>query len=134
MKKVMMIILFGFLFAQFISAQNKIALTDTTKVKEYLSLSEKQYKLVKQNLKKINVILEKDRQIIAEIKKRVENDDEPGFFEKVSVKRGRDSRAGDIEDLIEEIEDELTDEQKAKFEKVKKPELKSLEKKEIFGE
>ena len=67
------------------------------------------------------------------LKERVKSGDEPGFFEKIGVKRGRDSRAGDIEDLIEEIEDKLNDEQKIKFKNIDKPELKSLEKKEIFG-
>ncbi|MBZ0199723.1 MAG: hypothetical protein K8H86_07645 [Ignavibacteriaceae bacterium] len=122
-----------FLFVPLMSAQNKVSLTNLEKTKEYLSLSEKQYELVKQNVKKINAILEEDKKIIAELKKRVENDDEPGFFEKISVKRGRDGRASDIEDLLEEIEDKLTDEQKVKFEKIEKPELKGLSKEEIFG-
>ena len=84
-------------------------------------------------IEQIKWILDEDRNIIAEIKERVNNGDEPGFFEKIGVKRGRDSRKGDIEDLIEEIEDQLNDQQKNKFKTIEKPGLKSLEKKEIFG-
>ncbi len=120
-------------FSSFTFSQNKISLLDTEKVKDYLTLSEGQYKTINPIIDKIKGILDEDKKIIAELKERVKNGDEPGFFEKIGVKRGRDSRAGDIEDLIEEIEDQLNDQQKSKFKNIEKPELKSLDKKEIFG-
>lgn len=133
MKIKYLILILSLIVAITISAQSQITLLDIEKVKDYLTLSLEQYKTIKPKIKQIKSILDEDKKIIAEIKKRVENDDEPGFFEKIGVKRGRDSRSGDIEDLIEEIEDQLNDEQKIKFEKVEKPELKALDKKEIFG-
>lgn len=128
------IILLSLIVVGIISAQNHISLLEKEKVKDYLTLSEVQIKSINPKIDQIKSILEEDKKIIAEIKQRVENDDEPGFFEKISVKRGRDSRVDDIEDLIEEIEDQLNDQQKNKFKNIEKPELKSLEKKEIFGE
>jgi len=116
-----------------IFAQSQISLLDTEKVKDYLSLSSQQSAKINPMIEQIKTILEEDQKIISEIKERVKNGDEPGFFEKIGVKRGRDSRASDIEDLIEEIEDQLNDQQKNKFKNIEKPELKSLEKKEIFG-
>jgi hypothetical protein len=84
-------------------------------------------------IEQINKILEEDKNIISELKKRFDSGDEPGFFEKISVKRGRDRRAGDIEDLIEDIEDELIDEQIIKYKEIEKPKLKSLSKAELLG-
>jgi hypothetical protein len=114
-------------------SQNKVSLLDTEKIKDYLTLSEDQYKTINPMIEQIKWILDEDKKIIAELKERVKNGDEPGFFEKIGVKRGRDSRADDIEDLIEEIEDQLNDQQKNKFKNIEKPELKALDKKEIFG-
>lgn len=133
MKIKLLVIVLGLLFTTTITAQNQVSLLEADKVKEHLQLSADQYKVINPMIERIKSILDEDKKIIAEIKKRVENDDEPGFFEKIGVKRGRDSRSGDIEDLIEEIEDQLNDQQKIKFKNIKKPELKSLEKKEIFG-
>jgi hypothetical protein len=106
---------------------------ETETVRNYLTLTEDQYKTINPIIEKIKWILDEDKKIISELKERVKNGDEPGFFEKIGVKRGRDGRRGDIEDLIEEIEDQLNDQQKSKFKGIEKPELKSLEKKEIFG-
>jgi len=85
-------------------------------------------------LSKLKIYLKKIKKIISDIKKRINSGDEPGFFEKISVKRGRGSRSGDIEDLIDEIEDNLNDEQKIKFEKIDKPYLPELNKADITGE
>lgn len=126
-------LLFGLVLIIPISAQSNISLLEAEKLKDYLSLSSQQSAKINPMIEQIRTILEEDKKIISEIKERVKNDDEPGFFEKIGVKRGRDSRAGDIEDLIEEIEDQLNDQQKDKFKKIDKPKLKSLEKKEIFG-
>lgn len=114
-------------------AQEKISLTEVEKVREYLSLNESQYKSIKHIVNEIETVLEEDKKIIEQLKERIKNGDEPGFFEKIGVKRGRDGRSGEIEDLIDEIEDQLNDQQKNKFKNIEKPELKSLEKKEIFG-
>ncbi len=114
-------------------SQNKVSLLDTEKVKDYLTLSEGQYKTINPMIEQIKWILDEDKKIIAKLKERVKSGDEPGFFEKIGVKRGRDSRAGDIEDLIDEIEDQLNDQQKSKFKNIEKPELKSLKKEDVFG-
>ncbi|MFA3781466.1 hypothetical protein ABRY23_00205 [Melioribacteraceae bacterium 4301-Me] len=114
-------------------SQNNISLLDTEKVKDYLELSAEQIKTIVPKIGQIKTIIEEDKKIIAEIKERVKNDDEPGFFEKISVKRGHDKRASQIEDLIDEIGESLNDKQKNKFKNIDKPELKPLDKKEIFG-
>ena len=114
-------------------AQNKISLLDTEKANAYLELTREQNKVITLKVEQIKKILEEDKKIIEKIKERVKNNDEPGFFEKIGVKRGHDKRASQIEDLIDEIEDQLTDQQKNKFKNIEKPGLKSLEKKEIFG-
>ncbi len=122
------------MLTSFLSAQDKISLTEVDKVKEYLSLNINQYNSIKNIVKEIDSVLEEDKKIISGLKERVKNDDEPGFFEKIKVKRGRDSRVSKIEDLIEKIEDQLNEQQKNKFKNIEKPELRPLEKKEIFGE
>lgn len=114
-------------------SQNNVSLLDTEKVKDYLELSKEQIKIITPKIEQIKAIIEEDKKIIAELKERVKSGDEPGFFEKIGVKRGRDKRSSQIEDLIEEIEDQLNDQQKIKFKDIEKPELKSLDKKEIFG-
>lgn len=126
MKIKFLIIVLSLIVVGIISAQDQISLLEKEKVKDYLTLSEVQIKSINPMIDQIKSILDEDKKIIAKIKQRVENDDEPGFFEKIGVKRGRDSRAGDIEDLIEEIEDQLNHQQKIKF--------KNIDKIEIFGE
>ncbi len=106
---------------------------DTEKVNDYLSLSTQQTSKINPMIEQIKNILEEDKKIIAEIKERVKNDDEPGFFEKIGVKRGHDNRSSKIEDLIDDIEDQLTDQQKTKFDNIEKPELKALKKEDVFG-
>lgn len=121
------------LFASLSFAQNKISLLDTEKVNEYLELTQEQTKIIQPKIEQIKTILEDDKRIISAIKERVKNDDEPGFFEKIGVKRGHDKRASQVEDLIDEIEDQLNDQQIQKFKNIEKPELKPLKKEEIFG-
>jgi hypothetical protein len=121
------------ILAKLTFSQNKISLLDTERVKDYLELSKEQIKTITPNVEQIKSIIEEDKKIITELKKRVKSGDEPGFFEKIKVKRGRDKRASQIEDLINDIEDQLTDKQKVKYKDIVKPKLKSLEKKEIFG-
>ena len=114
-------------------AQNKISLLDTEKANAYLELTREQNKVITLKVEQIKKILEEDKKIIEKIKERVKNNDEPGFFEKIGVKRGHDKRASKIEDLIDEIEDQLTDQQKIRFKNVEKPELKALKKEDVFG-
>jgi hypothetical protein len=116
-----------------LSAQEKISLTEVEKVKEYLSLNQAQYNSIKNIVKEIEVILDEDKKIINGLKERVKNDDEPGFFEKINVKRGRDGRVSQIKDWLKKIENLLNSVQKEKFKIVVKPELKGLQKEEIFG-
>lgn len=126
------IIAASFLFVSIVLGQNQVSLTDLEKTKEYLALTDNQFIIVKQKVDKINSILDEDKKIIEGLKKRFKNGDEPGFFEKIRVKRGRDSRIDKIEELLDEIESELNAEQKIKYKNLKKPELKSLSKKEIM--
>lgn len=114
-------------------AQNKISLLETEKANAYLELTQGQIKVISPKVDQIKKILEDDRRIISAIKERVKNNDEPGFFEKIGVKRGRDKRASKVEELIDEIEDQLNDQQMKKFKNIEKPELKPLKKEEIFG-
>ena len=68
-------------------AQTQVSLLDKDQVKEYLSLSNEQFEKINLKINNIKQILEEDKKIIAEIKERVKNGDEPGFFEKIGVKR-----------------------------------------------
>ncbi len=120
-------------FSSFTFSQNKISLLDSEKVKEYLELSKEQIKVIIPKIERIKATIEEDKKIIEQIKERVKNDDEPGFFEKIGIKRGHDKRASQIDDLIDEIEDQLNDEQKNKFKNIEKPELKALKKEDVFG-
>ncbi len=121
------------LFANLSFAQNKISLLDSEKANVYLGLTREQIKVITPKIEQIRKILEEDKKIIEEIKERVKNDDEPGFFEKIGVKRGHDKRASKVEDLIDEIEDQLNDQQKIRFKNIEKPELKPLKKEDVFG-
>ncbi len=116
-----------------LSAQDKISLTEVEKVKVYLSLNDSQYNSIKKNVTEIESILDEDKRIIEDLKKRVMNDDEPGFFEKIKAKRGRDDRVSKIKDLKKKIERQLNDEQKEKYKNIIKPDLQGLSKEEIFG-
>lgn len=133
MKVKLFAILLGLISATTITAQNQVSLLEMDKVKEHLTLSEEQYKTINTMVEQIKGILEEDKKIIASLKERIKNDDKPGFFEKIKVKRGRDNRVDKIEDLLEEIEDQLNDQQKIKYKNIEKPELKGLQKEEIFG-
>ncbi len=119
--------------AQLLSAQEKISLIEVEKVKEYLSLNDVQYNSIKTILKEIESVLEEDKKVISGLKERVKNDDEPGFFEKIKVKKGRDGRISEIKGLIKKVENQLNSNQKEKFKNVIKPELQGLRKEEIFG-
>jgi len=133
MKRKIIAFIFGIVLLIPISAQSQISLLDTEKVKDYLTLSSQQTSKINPMIEQIKNILEEDKKIIAEIKERVKNDDEPGFFEKIGVKRGHDKRSSKIEDLTDDIEDQLTDQQKIKFNDIEKPELKELKKEDVFG-
>ena len=133
MKRKIIAFIFGIVLLIPISAQSQISLLDTEKVKDYLTLSSQQTSKINPMIEQIKNILEEDKKIIAEIKERVKNDDEPGFFEKIGVKRGHDKRSSKIEDLTDDIEDQITDQQKIKFNDIEKPELKELKKEDVFG-
>ncbi len=133
MKSKIIAVIFGIVLLIPISAQNQISLLDTEKVKDYLTLSSQQSQKINPKIEQIKNILEEDKKILTDLKERFNSGDEPGFFEKIGVKRGRDSRASYIEDLIEEIEDQLNSEQKIQFKEINKPKLYSLSKEELFG-
>lgn len=133
MRSKIITLIFGIVLLIPISAQSQISLLDKEKVNDYLSLSSQQILKINPMIEQIKSILEEDRNIVAEIKERVNNGDEPGFFEKIGVKRGHDNRSSKIEDLTDDIEDQLTDQQKIKFNDIEKPELKELKKEDVFG-
>jgi len=133
MKNKIIAIIIGVILAIPISAQSQISLLDTEKVKDYLSLSSQQSEKIDPKIEQIKTILEEDKKIISEIKERVKNDDEPGFFEKIGVKRGHDKRASQIEDLIDDIEEQLNNQQKIWFINIEKPKLKAIKKEGVLG-
>lgn len=114
-----------------LTAQNQISLLEVDKVKESLTLNEKQYKAINPMIEQIKIILEEDKKIISKLRERFKSGDEPGFFEKIKVKLARDSRVGKIDDLLDDIENQLNDEQKIRYKNIEKPALKSLSKKEL---
>lgn len=132
MKRYYITMMVTLLVMQVSLAQTKISLLDENQVKEYLSLSDVQFEKVNSKINNIKQILDEDNKIISDLRKRFNSGDEPGFFEKISVKRGRDKRADNIKNLIEDIEDQLINEQKMKFKNVDKPFLKSLSKEELI--
>jgi hypothetical protein len=133
MKNKIIAIIIGLIFVIPISAQSQISLLETEKVNDYLTLNSQQSEKINPMIDQIKTILEEDKKILADLKERFNSGDEPGLFEKIGVKRGRDSRSGDIEDLIDDIEDHLNNGQKIMFKKIDKPILNSLSKEEIFG-
>lgn len=132
MKRYYITIMVTLLVMQVSLAQKKVSLLDENQVKEYLSLSDEQFEKVNSKINSIKQILDEDNKIISDLRKRFNSGDEPGFFEKISVKRGRDKRADNIKNLIEDIEYQLINEQKMKFKNVDKPFLKSLSKEELI--
>lgn len=114
-------------------AQTKVSLLNTVQVKEYLSLSNEQFEKINLKINDIKHILDEDNKIISDLRERFNSGDQPGFFEKISVKKGRDRRAGDIKRLVKDIENQLTNEQKKIFRNVDKSLLKSLSKDELKG-
>lgn len=58
------------LFASLSFAQNKISLLDTEKVNEYLELTQVQTKIINPKTEQIKRILEDDKNIISDLKKR----------------------------------------------------------------
>jgi hypothetical protein len=126
-----LVIMLGLIIVSKITAQDQVSLLEIDKVKEYLMLNADQYKTINAKVVQIKEILEEDKKTIAALKARFKSGDEPGFFEKIRVKNGRDRRINKINDLLEDIENQLNDEQKEKYKSIKKPELKTLSKKEL---
>lgn len=126
-----LVILLGLIIAETITAQNQVSLLEMEKVKDHLTLSADQYKTINAKVGQIKDVIEEDKKIIASLKVRFKSGDEPGFFEKINVKRSRDARINQIEELLESIVDNLNDPQKIKYKDIKKPALKSLNKKEL---
>lgn len=132
MKVKLFVIMLCLVVARTLTAQNQVSLLEIDKVKEYLTLNDKQYKTINTMVVQIKGILEEDKKIISGLRERFKNGDEPGFFEKIKVKMARDSRASKINDLLEEIENQLSETQKIKYKDMNKPALKALSKKELI--
>jgi len=131
MKIKFLVIILGLIFVSKITAQDQVSLLEMDKVKEHLTLNADQYKTINAKVEQIKGILEEDKKIIAALKARFKSGDEPGFFEKIRVKRARDSRVDKINYLLDDIKNQLNDDQIIKFENIKKPQLKPLNKKEL---
>lgn len=131
MKVKFLVIILGLIFVSKINAQDQVSLLEIDKVKEYLTLNADQYKTINTKVVQIKEILEEDKKIIAVLKARFKSGDEPGFFEKIKVKRARDNRVSKINDLLDDIEKQLNSGQKNKFKNIAKPGLKALNKKEL---
>lgn len=131
MKIKLLVIILGLIIVSKITAQDQVSILELDKVKEYLMLNADQYKVINAKVVQIKEILEEDKKTIADLKARFKSGDEPGFFEKIRVKNGRDRRINKINDLLEDIDNKLNDEQKEKYKSIKKPELKTLSKKEL---
>jgi len=131
MKVKFLVIILGLIFVSKINAQDQVSLLEMDKVKEYLTLNADQYKTINAKVVQIKEILEEDKKIIAALKARFKSGDEPGFFEKIKVKRARDNRVSEINDLLDDIEKQLNSGQKNKFKNIAKPGLKALNKKEL---
>lgn len=131
MKVKLFVIMLCLIVAKTLTAQNQVSLLEIDKVKEYLALNDKQYKTINTMVAQIKGILEEDKKIISGLRERFKNGDEPGFFEKIKVKMARDSRVRKVDDLLDEVENQLTGEQKIKFKNIAKPGLKALSKKEL---
>ena len=126
-----LVILLGLIIAETITAQNQVSLLEMEKVKDHLTLNADQYKTINAKVGQIKDVIEEDKKIIASLKVRFKSGDEPSFFEKINVKRSRNARINQIEELLESIVDNLNDPQKIKYKDIKKPALKSLNKKEL---
>jgi len=87
MKIKFLITFLGLIIVSAITAQDQVSLLEIDKVKEYLTLNADQYKTINAKVVQIKEILEEDKKIIAALKVRFKNGDEPGFFEKIKVKR-----------------------------------------------
>ncbi|MDP2303157.1 MAG: hypothetical protein Q8N03_12125 [Ignavibacteria bacterium] len=131
MKVKILVIMLGLIFVSKINAQDQVSLLEMDKVKEYLTLNADQYKTINAKVVQIKEILEEDKETIAALKARFKSGDEPGFFEKIKVKRARDNRVDKINDLLDDIEKQLNSGQKNKFKNIAKPGLKALNKKEL---
>lgn len=131
MKVKFLVIILSLIFVSKITAQDQVSLLEMDKVKEHLTLNADQYKTINAKVVQIKEILEEDKKIIAALKARFKSGDEPGFFEKIKVKRARDGRVSKLNDLLEDIEKQLNSGQKNKFQNIAKPGLKALNKKEL---
>jgi hypothetical protein len=131
MKVKILVIILGLIFVSKINAQDQVSLLEMDKVKEYLTLNADQYKTINAKVVQIKEILEEDKETIAALKARFKSGDEPGFFEKIKVKRARDNRVDKINDLLDDIKKQLNSGQKNNFKNIAKPGLKALNKKEL---
>ncbi|GEM_PF-1131500 len=130
-KAIIFAAMFSLIVPGLLTAQNQVSLLEVDKIRESLTLNEKQYKTINPMIEQIKVILEEDKKIISKLRERFKSGDEPGFFEKIKVKLARDSRVNKIDDLLDDIENQLNDEQKIRYKNIEKPVLKSLSKKEL---
>ncbi len=131
MKTKTIVVVLSLIAAATTTAQNQISLLEMDKTKAHLTLTAEQNKTINATVEQIKNVLEEDKKIISKLRERFKAGDEPGFFEKISVKMARDKRSVQIEELLGDIVSCLNDSQKIKYKSIEKPVLKALSKKEL---
>jgi hypothetical protein len=106
---------------------DSISLLDTTRVKEYLGLSEAQQDSVKPKIAEIRKIVDEDKKSRDEMRAQFMSGQ--GQFNRESMQKARaerDERQKQIDALVAEIQNKLNDEQKAKFASLLIPNLQQI--------
>ena len=109
-----------------LSDSNKVSLLDAEKAAAHLQLNASQVSKVSAFIGQIKDIIKQDEEKIAEMRARFRSGDKPGLFEKLKLRGQRNDRIDQIESLIDDIKDELTQEQLERFSDIVVPELPKL--------
>lgn len=105
---------------------NTTSLLDPEKVATHLQLNASQVLHVFAFIGQIQEVIRQDEEKIAEMRARFRSDDKPGLFEKLKLRGQRSNRIDQIESLVDNIKDELTQEQLERFSDIVMPELPKL--------
>jgi hypothetical protein len=106
---------------------DSISLLDVKKVSDYLGLSEAQLDSVKRRIEQIQNIVDEDKKAREEMRAKFMSGE--GGFDRESMqamRAERDERQKKIGALVDEIQKNLTDDQKAKFANVLIPNLQEI--------
>lgn len=103
-----------------------ISLLDVDKVAAHLLLDSLQLSTVTTIINDIRAVIQEDEQKITEMRARFRSGDTPGLFEKLKLRGQRNDRIDRIESLVDKIKDELTPEQRERFDDFEVPQLPKL--------